>query len=156
MADARTDGVSDDAGTDVPGTTSRSGQAGKNSVKPLSVRDDSGATAPDPGLYRILVESVRDYAIFVLDPTGHVVTWNEGAKRIKGYEPSDIIGKHFSAFYPAEEVLSGKPDWELDVAAREGRFDVLGERGDHCLTRRLRSPGRICEGDAGSDRAKGG
>ena len=53
-----------------------------------------------PGLYRLLVESVLDYAIFALDATGHIRTWNAGAERIKGYTPDEIIGKHFSIFYP--------------------------------------------------------
>ena len=75
---------------------------------------NSNATpAAKDELFRLLVENVRDYAIFVLDPTGHVVTWNEGAQRMKGYQASEIIGKHFSIFYPQEIALSGFPDREL-------------------------------------------
>jgi PAS domain S-box-containing protein len=74
------------------------------------------------------VESVRDYAIFVLDPTGHVVTWNEGAQRMKGYQASEIIGKHFSIFYPREIAMSGFPDRELVEAERLGRFEDEGWR----------------------------
>jgi PAS domain S-box-containing protein len=78
------------------------------------------------GLYRLLVESVRDYAIFALDATGHVLNWNLGAERIKGYAPEDIIGKHFSIFYPEEDKW--KPPYELTVATKEGRFEEEGWR----------------------------
>jgi PAS domain S-box-containing protein len=74
------------------------------------------------GLYRLLVESVRDYAIFALDPEGHVLSWNLGAERLKGYTADEIIGKHFSIFYPDAEKES-KPVWELEVAAAEGRVE---------------------------------
>jgi PAS domain S-box-containing protein len=73
--------------------------------------------------FRLIVQSVRDYGIFMLDPKGCVVSWNEGAHRIKGYTAEEIIGRHFSVFYPAEDVASGKPPWELKVAAAEGRFE---------------------------------
>jgi PAS domain S-box-containing protein len=79
-------------------------------------------------LYQLLVSNVADYAIFALDSTGHVITWNTGAKRIKGYDPEDIIGQHFSKFYPQEDIDSGKPTWELEVAAREGRLEDEGWR----------------------------
>ena len=79
-------------------------------------------------LYRALVESVRDYAIFVLDPTGHVRTWNPGAQRFKGYTAEEIIGRHFSTFYLEEEVRAGKPPYELKVAAATGRFEDEGWR----------------------------
>ena len=64
----------------------------------------------------------------MLDPDGHVATWNAGAERIKGYEADEIIGKHFSTFYPAEDVAAGKCERELEVAAREGRFEDEGWR----------------------------
>jgi PAS domain S-box-containing protein len=80
------------------------------------------------GLYRLLVESVRDYAIFALDATGHILTWNRGAQRLKGYSLEDIVGKHFSTFYPEEDKARGKPAWELEVAAAEGRFEDEGWR----------------------------
>ena len=79
-------------------------------------------------LHRLLVESVRDYAIFALDKTGHVISWNIGAERIKGYQAHEIIGQHFSAFYPEEDKARGKPDWELQVAADVGRFEDEGWR----------------------------
>jgi PAS domain S-box-containing protein len=78
--------------------------------------------------FRLLVEVVKDYAIFMLDPTGHIATWNEGARRIKGYSAEEIIGKHFSIFYPPEKVAEGFPDYELREAARVGRFEDEGWR----------------------------
>jgi PAS domain S-box-containing protein len=78
--------------------------------------------------FRLLVQGVRDYAIFMLSPSGHVISWNDGAESIKGYAASDIIGKHFSTFYPAEDIESGKPALELIVASREGRFEDEGWR----------------------------
>ena len=78
--------------------------------------------------YRLLVESVGDYAIFVLDPKGNVMTWNVGAERTKGYTTAEILGKHFSIFYPPEDVAAGKCEHELDVAARAGRFEDEGWR----------------------------
>lgn len=79
-------------------------------------------------LYRLLVQSIRDYAIFMLDPEGRVLTWNEGAERIKRYRPEDIIGKHFSIFYPPHEIRLGKPEYALRVAAEEGRWVDEGWR----------------------------
>ena len=61
------------------------------------------------GIFRALVDSVKDYAIFVLDPQGYIMTWNEGARRFKLYDPAEIIGKHFSVFYPESDKKSGKP-----------------------------------------------
>jgi PAS domain S-box-containing protein len=84
---------------------------------------------PEPDVqFRLLVEAVQDYAIFVLDPAGNVRTWNAGARRIKQYEASEIIGKHFSTFYPEEDKRNRKPQWELEVAAQEGRFEDEGWR----------------------------
>jgi PAS domain S-box-containing protein len=78
--------------------------------------------------YRRLVSSVRDYAIFMLDPAGHILSWNTGAKHLKGYEPEEIIGRHFSTFYTADDRARGHPDYELDVAVREGRYEEEGWR----------------------------
>ena len=71
--------------------------------------------------FRLLVASVRDYAIFLLDTTGRIQSWNEGARRIKGYTADEIIGKHFSIFYPPRDVRHGKPHNGSRVAADEGR-----------------------------------
>jgi PAS domain S-box-containing protein len=79
-------------------------------------------------IFRLLVDAVRDYAIFVLDPEGHVLTWNVGAHAIKGYTKDEILGKHFSIFYPSEAVNSGWPARELTLAEKEGRFTDEGWR----------------------------
>jgi PAS domain S-box-containing protein len=78
--------------------------------------------------FRLLVESVKDYAIFILDTGGHVATWNLGTERIKGYKAEEIIGKPFSIFYPPEDVAAGKTQRELEIATREGRFGEEGWR----------------------------
>ena len=78
--------------------------------------------------FRMVVESTIDYAIFMLDPSGHVASWNAGAERIKGYAPHEIIGKHFSTFYERGAVDRGWPDYELKEAARVGRFEDEGWR----------------------------
>src|SRR3954471_22065621 len=78
--------------------------------------------------FRALVSAVRDYAIFMLTPEGIVASWNEGAQRIKGYAPSEIIGKHFSVFYPPEVVKTGLCEYELAVTSAEGRFEGEGYR----------------------------
>jgi len=87
--------------------------------------------------FRLLVDGVRDYAIFRLDARGQVVTWNPGAKRIKGYLKDEIIGRHFSVFYPPEGIASGKPEEALRIAAQEGRYEDEGWRvrkdGSHFL-----------------------
>jgi len=111
------------------------------SKRPRSPDDRSGrSTAPVASaphgraidqsfdLYKLLVDSVRDYAIFALDATGHIVTWNIGAERLKGYAPSDIIGKHFSIFYGPEDLAARKPDRELEIATVEGRVEDEGWR----------------------------
>jgi len=77
---------------------------------------------------RLLIDAVKDYAIFMLDPQGKITSWNQGAERVKGYRAAEIIGKHFSCFYPEEDVRSGKPQRELEIAAREGSFEQEGWR----------------------------
>ena len=79
-------------------------------------------------LGRRLVESVTDYAIFALDPEGRVMTWNPGAERIKGYQPDEILGQHFSIFYPPESVAAGVPQRILARAEQEGRSEDEGWR----------------------------
>lgn len=79
-------------------------------------------------IFRVLVESVKDYAIFLLDPSGRVATWNQGAQRIKGYKAHEIIGRHFSQFYPQDAQDSKWPQRELEIAAKEGRFADEGLR----------------------------
>jgi PAS domain S-box-containing protein len=79
-------------------------------------------------VFRLLVEGVRDYAIFMLGPDGRVVSWNEGSERIQGYEVSEAVGEHFSVFYTEEDIERGLPGEELRVAAIEGRFEEEGWR----------------------------
>ena len=78
--------------------------------------------------FQLLVASIQDYAVFMLHPDGRVATWNAGAERIKGYRAHEIIGEHFSIFYPPEDVAQGKPRWELEAAEREGRHEDEGWR----------------------------
>jgi len=82
----------------------------------------------DNDVFRLLVDSVRDYAIFVLSPDGNVLTWNQGAQALKGYSREEIIGQHFSKFYLPEAVQSGWPTRELTMAEKEGRFADEGWR----------------------------
>jgi PAS domain S-box-containing protein len=89
------------------------------SSDPIAGRDD---------YFRLLVESVTDYAIFLLDPEGRVRTWGAGAERIKGYPASEIIGQHFSKFYLPSDVASGHCERELAIALKEGRFEDYGWR----------------------------
>jgi PAS domain S-box-containing protein len=78
--------------------------------------------------FRLLVEGVADYAIYMLDPQGVVATWNSGAQKIKGYKASEIIGRNFSTFFSKEDREAGRPQTELGIAASEGRFDEEGWR----------------------------
>jgi PAS domain S-box-containing protein len=78
--------------------------------------------------FRLLVEGVKDYAIFMLDPDGYITTWNLGAQRIKGYEAEEIIGEHFSIFYTDEDIERGHPDEELRIAAADGSYEEEGPR----------------------------
>ena len=78
--------------------------------------------------FRLLVGGIRDYAVFMLDPEGRIATWNEGAEAIKGYKAEEIIGEHFSRFYPQEAIDARFPQMELEVAARVGRFEDEGWR----------------------------
>ncbi len=77
---------------------------------------------------RLLIESVKDYAIYMLDPDGCIATWNSGAQQIEGYSPAEAIGRHFSLFYPPEDVAGGRPELQLAVARAEGRYEEEGWR----------------------------
>ena len=87
----------------------------------LRAKTLGGAIDEAGGLYRLLVESVRDYAIYAIDINGYIVSWNVGAERIKGYPADEIIGKHLSIFYPEE--MRHMPAVEMEVATREGRYE---------------------------------
>jgi PAS domain S-box-containing protein len=78
--------------------------------------------------FRLLVQSVVDYAIFMLDSEGHVTNWNPGAERIKGYKPEEIVGQHFSRFYSAEDQKKGVPKRALETARKTGRYEAEGWR----------------------------
>jgi PAS domain S-box-containing protein len=78
--------------------------------------------------FRLLIEAVQDYAIFTLDAGGRVNSWNVGAQRLKGYQASEILGQHFSVFYPLEDIAKGKPQRELQIAASDGRIEDEGWR----------------------------
>ena len=78
--------------------------------------------------FRLLVESVTDYAIYMLDPDGHVINWNPGAERIKGYARDEIIGRHFSTFYTPEDRSAGMPQKALVIAAQTGKYEAEGWR----------------------------
>jgi PAS domain S-box-containing protein len=98
-------------------------------TRDLSLRADAEATLKrSEEQFRLLVQSVTDYAIYMLDPNGLVSSWNAGAERIKGYLPEEIIGQHFSRFYSEEDRVSGEPQRALDTAKNEGRFVKEGWR----------------------------
>jgi PAS domain S-box-containing protein len=86
------------------------------------------ADADESNRYRLLIDAISDYAIYMLDPKGHVVSWNPGAERFKGYRAHEILGQHFSRFYTPEDVATGMPERVLHIAATEGRFEKEGWR----------------------------
>ena len=95
---------------------------------PGGSREMLTARRVDASAFRLLVESVTDYAIFILDTRGYVLNWNAGAERMKGYRPDEIIGQHFSVFYPPEAKARNWPAEELERAARDGRIEDEGWR----------------------------
>ena len=104
-----------------------------NSAKALAVHQAELARAAERKLqgeeqFRRLVQGVKDYAILMLDPEGRVVSWNEGAQRIKGYSAAEIIGQHFSRFYAPEDIEAGEPARGLKIARQDGRFENEGWR----------------------------
>ena len=97
-------------------------------LRPPAADAPASRVGPADDLYRTMVEAVADYAIFALDATGHVTSWNIGAERIKGYKREEILGQHFSRFYTAEANARNWPGMELEAAARIGRFEDEGWR----------------------------
>jgi PAS domain S-box-containing protein len=87
-----------------------------------------GALRTSEERFRLLVEGTHDHALYMLDPAGRVASWNPGAERIKQYRAEEIVGQHFSRFYPDEDVRAGKPEHELRVAAAGGRYEEEGWR----------------------------
>ena len=132
---------------------------------------------PTPGLagdfmdeeerFRLLVDAVTDYAIYMLDPTGHVASWNAGAQRFKGYAADEIIGQHFSRFYTEEDRAAGLPARRSQTRASEGQFEargLAGAQGRHALLgacrdrpdpRRRRRADRLRQDHARPHRARG-
>src|ERR1700724_2583442 len=78
--------------------------------------------------FRLLVEGVVDYAIYMLDPNGIITNWNAGARRIKGYEADEVVGRHFQIFYPQEDRAAGLPAYSLETAREKGKFEAEGWR----------------------------
>src|SRR5690349_5618982 len=85
-------------------------------------------TAEHLELLKLLVDCARDYSIIMLDPDGRVLSWNPAAERLKGWKAEEIIGQHFTKFYPPEDVQRGKTEMELRMATQEGRFEDEGWR----------------------------
>jgi PAS domain S-box-containing protein len=90
--------------------------------------DRRDGVAGDPDLLALIVDTVSDYAIFALDPDGRVASWNVGAQRLKGYTADEILGQHFSCFYPESDLAAGKPERELAIAVADGHFEDEGWR----------------------------
>jgi PAS domain S-box-containing protein len=90
--------------------------------------DRFDASLTDEGRFRLLIETITDYAIYMPDPAGIVTSWNPGAQRFKGYAPGEIIGQHFSRFYTEEDRASDLPGRALETALREGKFESEGWR----------------------------
>jgi PAS domain S-box-containing protein len=101
---------------------------GKTPITPIGKSRLAEAIRHGGSIYQMMVEAVRDYAIFLLDPAGYIATWNAGAERLKGYSADEIIGQHFSVFYPKEAREIGHPQHELEIATAEGRFEEEGWR----------------------------
>jgi PAS domain S-box-containing protein len=99
---------------------------------PTPPTSQSASLAPGPetqvAMLQLLVNTVKDYAIIMLDTHGHILSWNPAAERLKGWKPDEIIGQHFSRFYSKEDIEKGKTEMELKVAEREGRFEDEGWR----------------------------
>src|SRR5437868_3161344 len=90
--------------------------------------DEGHHLTADTRQLALLVDTVQDYAIFVLDPTGHILTWNAGAERIKGYTADEIVGEHFSRFYTQPDIDRDHPRRELQIAQAEGKYEEEGWR----------------------------
>ena len=137
-----------------------------------SVRDITDRKRADEELlqaqerFRLVVEGVHDYAIFMLDREGHVSTWSPAAARIKGYEADEVLSRHFSVFYPKADVDAGKPERELATAAEAGRYEeegwrvrkdgslLLGQRRNHRDPRPRGQTARVWQDHQGHHRAQ--
>ena len=108
----------------------RSGNTPNEGTRIIPIANTGLAEAIRAGgrIVQLMIDSIEDYAIFMLDPNGHVASWNAGAQRIKGYTADEIIGQHFSVFYPPEAIERDHPRHELEIATRVGRFEEEGIR----------------------------
>ena len=106
----------------------KSANANSANAKSENAKSANAKPANSEERFRLLLESIKDYSIVMLDPEGLVTTWNKGAERITGYRSDEIVGRHFSRFYPQVDVAEGKPEHELAVAAGEGRCEDEGWR----------------------------
>jgi PAS domain-containing protein len=106
--------------------------------------------------FRLLVDGVKEYAIYGLDAKGFVTTWNAGAQRIKGYHVEEIVGKHFSCFYTPEDIQAGQPDKALAVAVArpEGWLHLLGQCADDATARSRRQIVWVCKSRPRYNRTK--
>jgi len=98
-------------------------KAANTSTDKRAPTNQQQAISSDLAKYKLLVESIEDYAIFLLDPTGIILTWNKGAELIQGYPADEIIGKHFSTFYVEQDIKAKKPERELELAKLHGRVE---------------------------------
>jgi diguanylate cyclase (GGDEF)-like protein/PAS domain S-box-containing protein len=115
--------------TDDPLIPDNDGQVPSEGARsPVAVQSRTDDEPSSQDLLALLVADVQDYAILALDLDGNIVTWNAGAERTKGYRSGEIIGRHFSVFYPPGDVAAGKPDQELTIAATDGRMEDEGWR----------------------------
>jgi PAS domain S-box-containing protein len=108
---------------DQPGKPRKSGRS-KRDAEPAHAPPASRAMAQSEQMFRLLVESVTDYSVLMLDPQGHIVTWNPGAEQRKGFTKGDVLGQHFSMFFTPEALVAGRAVQELAGAARDGRFET--------------------------------
>src|SRR4051812_20304749 len=111
-----------------PDGRARRARGGPQAAAPRAARPKAPAADDRDAQFRLWVDSVQDYGIILLDPEGRVASWNPGAERIKGYKAGEIIGRHFSTFYPPEAIARGWPEQELQRARAEGRFEDEGWR----------------------------
>src|SRR3954464_4524159 len=103
-------------------------RGGSTPITPIAKSGLAEAIKHGGRIYQMMIDAVKDYAIFMLDPAGYIASWNQGAQRIKGYSADEIIGRHFSVFYTEDAVEIGHPQYELEVASRGGRFEEEGWR----------------------------
>src|SRR5437868_6845766 len=108
--------------------STESPNGGATPITPIANSGLAEAIKHGGRIYQLMVDAVKDYAIFMQDPAGYIASWNQGAQRIKGYNADEIIGRHFSVFYTEDAIEIGHPQHELEIATRDGRFEEEGWR----------------------------